>query len=105
MSVNASRFAHQWWKAESKWKKAILKYYLLYDYYPYEPIESQDLTLKHIRKLANTLAIIHKLNIKTINEILKQRMDEIADSDDDFMFNKTFIAFNEIESSLSKIKG
>ena len=47
----------------------------------------------------------HKLNIKTINEILKQRMDEIADSDDDFMFNKTFIALNEIESSLSKIKG
>ena len=40
-------------------------YYLLYDYYPYETIDPEDLNTKHIKKLANTLAIIHKTNIKS----------------------------------------
>lgn len=40
-------------------------YYLLYEYSDYETINAEDLNTKKIKKLANTLAIIHKLNIKS----------------------------------------
>ncbi len=40
------------------------KYYLIYDFKEYKTITSSELTVKNIKKLANTLAIIHKLNIK-----------------------------------------
>lgn len=39
-------------------------YYLIYDFVDYESVSEKDLTLKKIKKLSNTLAIIHKLNIK-----------------------------------------
>lgn len=41
------------------------KYYLIYEYLNYKKITNEDLTAKKVKKLANTLAIIHKLNIKS----------------------------------------
>ncbi len=40
-------------------------YYLIYDYYDYKTITPKELDSKKIKKLANTLAIMHKLNIKS----------------------------------------
>lgn len=40
-------------------------YYLLFNYRKEQPITDKDLSNKKIRKLATTLAIIHKLNIKS----------------------------------------
>lgn len=40
-------------------------YYLIYDYFDYEILEPKNLDNKKIKKLANTLAIMHKLNIKS----------------------------------------
>ena len=39
-------------------------YYLIYEFYNYKVIKSKELTLKHIKILANTQAKIHKLNLK-----------------------------------------
>ena len=44
-----------------------------------------------------------KLNIKTIEDEIKKTHDEIADSDDDFMYNPIFQALNTIQTSLWKI--
>lgn len=41
------------------------KYYLLYDNIEYAIITEKDLTPKKIKKLANTLAIMHNLNLKS----------------------------------------
>lgn len=41
------------------------KYYLIYDYLDYEILPPQKLDNKKIKKLANTLAIMHKLNVKS----------------------------------------
>lgn len=40
-------------------------YYVLYDYVDYEILSPKEVTTKKIKKLANTLAIIHNLNIKS----------------------------------------
>lgn len=41
------------------------KYYLLYDNIEYTTITEKDLTPKKLKKLANTLAIMHNLNLKS----------------------------------------
>ena len=45
--------------------KYCSKYYLIYEYQPYSHKTLSSLNEKHLKKLANTLAIIHKLNIKS----------------------------------------
>ena len=40
-------------------------YFLIYDNYTSKPISYNELTKKSIKKIANTIAIIHKLNIQT----------------------------------------
>lgn len=40
------------------------KYFLVYDFLKYKILSPEEITNKKIKKLANTLAIIHKLNIK-----------------------------------------
>lgn len=45
-----------------KYKKT---YYLIYDYIEYKTINVSELTTKRIKKLANNLAIIHNLNVKS----------------------------------------
>lgn len=41
------------------------EYYLIYDYKAYEPKKAAELKEKALKKVANTTAIIHKLNIKS----------------------------------------
>ena len=70
-------------------------YYLVYDYCDYEILEPKNLDNKKIKKLANTLAIMHKLNIKS--ELPCQYKQIKID------FNKYLKKYKRIDNELYKI--
>ena len=71
------------------------KYYLIYDYLEYTTITSKDIDNKKIKKLANILAIMHNLNIKS--ELPCQY--EYIEID----FNKYLKKFKKIDQELYKL--
>ena len=70
-------------------------YFLVFDYLNKQPITEQDLNIKRIKKLANTLAIIHKLDIKcSLNcQYKKVNID----------FNKYLKKYNKLDKDLYDI--
>lgn len=72
-----------------KYKK---DYYLIYDYREEQPIEDKDLNNKKIRKLGNTLAIIHNLDIQS-NLACQYKKIKID-------FNKYLKKYSKIDNTL-----
>lgn len=70
-------------------------YFLVFDYLNKQPITEQDLNIKRIKKMANTLAIIHKLDIKcSLNcQYKKVNID----------FNKYLKKYNKLDKDLYDI--
>jgi hypothetical protein len=54
-------------------------------------------------KLYSKNRFTKKLNILTLKDAIRKTCDEIADTDDDFMFNPTFVALDAISSSIAKL--
>lgn len=70
-------------------------YYLVYNYHDYDILQSKDIDNKKIKKLANTLAIMHNLNIKS-DLPCQYRIVKID-------FNKYLKKYKKIDSDLYKI--
>ena len=69
-------------------------YYLLFEFLGAAPITSKELTTKKIKKLANTLAIIHKLDIQSNLNCQYKKIN--------IDFKKYIKKFNRLDTELSK---
>lgn len=68
------------------------KYYLIYKFAEYEKKDFTTLNNKNIKKIANTLAIIHKLNIKSPLPYINKKID--------IDLNKILIKYKKINDEL-----
>lgn len=67
-------------------------YFLIYDYLQCEPVPKNSIDAKKIKKIATTLAIIHKLNFKSLLPVSYQTFD--------IDFNKYLDKFKKIDETL-----
>lgn len=79
-------------------------YYLIYQYYNYQTLTTEDITIKHIDVIANTLAKIHHLNIQEKLDIHYSKIDIDYDKYLEYFKDNNEKIYKILKNNIEKLK-